>query len=238
MALLPPPTQANIESGQAPLALQNLAASLVADDAVKIPHHHGVGMRAQCRAEQVMRGMNVGHPIAHGLADGILQRPAAARNAHHFRAEQTHAEDVQALSPHVLFAHVDDAFESKESAHRSGCHAMLAGAGFGDDPLLAHPPSEQSLPQAVVDLVRAGVQQVFALDVNLRAAVYFAEALGVIERRGTAGVIGKKILQLGLKRGIVARFQIRLLEFFERRHQDFGDVAAAVGAEVAAGVGG
>ncbi len=85
--------------------------------------------------------------------------------------------------------------------------------------------------------MRAGVQQIFALDVDLRAAVRFAEALGVIERRGTAGVIGQQILQLGLKRGIEARFQIRLLQFFERRHQNFRDVAAAVGAEVTAGIG-
>ena len=103
--------------------------------------------------------------------------------------------------------------------------------------LLAHAPRQQGLAQAVVDLVRAGVQQVLALDVDLRAAVDFAQALGVIERRGPAGVVGEQILQLGLKRRIEARFQIRLLQFFERRHEDFGNVSAAVGTEVSAGVG-
>jgi hypothetical protein len=41
-----------------------------------------------------------------------------------------------------------------------------------------------------------------------------------------------------LKRGIVARLEICLLQLLERRHQDFGDVAAAVGAEVASYIGG
>ncbi len=57
---------------QAPLALQNLPPRFFSDDAVKIADHHGVRMRAQRRAEQVVCGMNVGHPIAHGLADGVF----------------------------------------------------------------------------------------------------------------------------------------------------------------------
>ncbi len=48
------------------------------------------------------------------------------------------------------------------------------GAGFGDDALLAHAPREQRLAERVVDLVRAGVEQVFALEVDLGAAEDFA----------------------------------------------------------------
>src|ERR1035438_6030752 len=40
-------------------------------------------------------------------------------------------------------------------------------------------------------------------------------------RRGAAGVIPQQIAQFRLERRIAARFQIRLLQFFERRHQDF-----------------
>jgi len=40
---------------------------------------------------------------------------------------------------------------------------MLAGPGLGDDPPLAHLQREPDLPQRVVQLVRAGVEQVFAL---------------------------------------------------------------------------
>jgi hypothetical protein len=47
---------------------------------------------------------------------------------------------------------------------------VLARAGFGDDPRLAHALREQDLADAVVDLVRAGVVQLVALEVDLRAA--------------------------------------------------------------------
>src|ERR1700687_453798 len=60
----------------------------------------------------------------------------------------------------------------------------------------------------------------------------------MVERRGAPGVVGEQILQLGLKRGIVPRFEIGLLELLERRHQDLGNVTASVGSKMSAGVGG
>ncbi len=81
---------------------------------------------------------------------------------------------------------------------------MLAGAGFGDDAALAHAPGQQRLAQAVVDLVRAGVQQIFALDVDLRAARGFGEAAGVVERRGAARVVGEQMVEFVLESGIGA----------------------------------
>ena len=74
-------------------------------------------------------------------------------------------------------AHVDDAFEAQQRAHRGGRHAMLPGAGLGDDAMLAHALDQQRLAQAVVDLVRAGVKQIFALEIDLCAAQLFREAL-------------------------------------------------------------
>ncbi len=60
----------------------------------------------------------------------------------------------------------------------------------------------------------------------------------MIQRRGTAGVIGEQVFQFGLKLWIAPCFLIGLLQLFERRHQNFGDIAAAVWTEVAAGVRG
>ena len=50
---------------------------------------------------------------------------------------------------------------------RSG-DAVLAGARLRDDPRFAHAPGEQDLSDGIVDFVGAGVEQVFALEVNLR----------------------------------------------------------------------
>ena len=94
----------------------------------------------------------------------------AGADAAHLGAQQAHAVDVQLLAPHVLLAHVDDAFHAEQRAHGGGGHAVLAGAGFGDDAALAHAPRQQALAEAVVDFVRAGVEQVFALEIDLRAA--------------------------------------------------------------------
>jgi hypothetical protein len=49
-------------------------------------------------------------------------------------------------------------------------HAVLAGAGLGDDPRLAHVLGEQRLADGVVHLVRAGVVQVLALEEDARTA--------------------------------------------------------------------
>jgi hypothetical protein len=99
-----------------------------------------------------------------------FERAAPVRDANHCGAQQAHAEDIQPLPSHVLFAHVDDALHAHQRANCSCCHAMLAGSGLRDDALLAHALRKQDLPQAVVDLVRAGVQKVFPFQPDLSAA--------------------------------------------------------------------
>ena len=47
---------------------------------------------------------------------------------------------------------------------------MLSSACLSDDSLFAHTFDKQSLPQAVVDLVRSGMQQIFALEINFGSA--------------------------------------------------------------------
>ena len=97
------------------------------------------------------------------------------------------------LPAHVLGAHVDDAVEPEARADRRGRDAVLAGAGLGDDALLAEPPREHRLAERVVQLVRAGVEQVLALEVE---ALVGREALGARERRRPAGVRREQLVQL------------------------------------------
>ena len=115
---------------------------------------------------------------------------------------------------------------------------MLAGAGFGDDAAFAHAPGQQHLAQAVVDLVRAGVEQVLAFEKDARAAQVFAQTLGFVQRRRTAGVVVQQVVEFGLKSGVLAGGVIGLFELLQRGHERLRDVAPAVGTEVAAGVGG
>ena len=56
-----------------------------------------------------------------------------------------------------------------------------AVAGFGDHTRLAHALGQHGLADGVVDLVRAGVVQVFALQVNLRATHFAAHASCMVD---------------------------------------------------------
>src|SRR5882762_4704086 len=77
------------------------------------------------------------------------------------------------------------------------------------------------------------MQQILALDVNLRATRLFTEPLGVVKRSRPACVVGEQVLEFGLKCRIVPGFQIRLLELLERSHQELGHITTAIGSEVA-----
>ena len=81
---------------------------------------------------------------------------------------------------------------------------MLARAGFGNHPGFAHAPHQKPLTHNVIGLVRAGVVEVFPLDVNVRAAEMTAQILRIGKRGGPAGVIGHKIHIFLPKAGILA----------------------------------
>jgi hypothetical protein len=141
------------------------------------------------------------------------------------------------LPPHVLLAHVDDTLEAEQGANGRGGHAVLSGAGLGDDPPLAHAPGEQRLTEAVIDFVRARVQQILALEPETRAAERLRQAFGEVEGRWAAGVVPQQVAELGLERRVLARLAVRLLQLFDWSHEDLGDVAPAVRSEVPALVG-
>ena len=114
---------------------------------------------------------------------------------------------------------------------------MLPGAGLGDDAPLAHVLGKKGLAEGVVYLVSAGVGQVFALQINLRAAQVARQVLGVVEGRGTAHVVRQQVGQAGLEVLIVLHAVIGLFQLGHRRHQRFGNELAAEVSEAAAVVG-
>ena len=95
--------------------------------------------------------------------------------------------------------HEDLALHAEQRGDRRRRHAVLARPGLGDDARLAHAPRQQPLPDRVVDLVRAGVTQVLALQVDLGAAEPLGEARGEVQRRLAAGVLAQVVAHLTLK---------------------------------------
>ena len=77
-ALEPPPTQATTTSGSPPVSARHCSRASSPIDAVELAHHPRVRVRAHHRAEAVVGVADGGHPVAHRLVDGVLQRAAAA----------------------------------------------------------------------------------------------------------------------------------------------------------------
>ncbi len=190
-------------------------------------------MRAGDRAEQVMGVLDGRDPVAESLVDGVLQGAAAGRDRDDVRAEELHPRDVQRLALGVFLAHVDRAVEAEQRGGGGGGHPVLAGAGLGDDPLLAHAHREQRLPEHIVDLVRAGVGEVLALEQNAGAAGVLGEPARVRDRGGPARVSGQQPSQLRGEHRVGESRAIRDREFVERRDERLRDEPAAERAEVA-----
>ena len=217
--------------------LEHLRARLTADDRLELAHHQRIGMRTEDAAEQIVRVGHVGDPVAHRLVDGVFQRPASRIHLADLGAKQPHAQHVRRLPRHVFRAHVDDAFEAEQRAGRRAGDAVLSRARLRDDAPLAHPAGQQRLPQGVVDLVRARVRQVFALQEDPRAARLRRQAPRLVERRGPADVVGQQVVELGEERLVLTDAVILALELLDRRHERLGHEPAAERAVVSACVG-
>ena len=234
MALEPPPMQAISESGSRSFGLQHLLARLAADDRLEIAHHGRVRMRARHRADAIERVVHIGDPIAQRLVHRILQRLGAGFDGANLGAEDLHPEHVRLLPRDVHRAHVDDAGQAELRAQGGGGDAMHAGAGLGDDARLAHAPRQHDLAEHIVHLVRAGVIELLALEIDLGAAAMLREPLGEIERRRPADIGREMAVHLGLELRIGLGLGVGALQIEDQRHQRLGDEAAAIEAEMAA----
>ena len=122
--------------GEAAELLTGLLDRFAADDGLEVADDAGEGVWADDRAEDVVRGFDTAHPVAHGFVDGVAESARAAGDGADLGAEELHAEDVRRLAADVFFAHVDDAVEAEMGTGGGGGDAVLAGASFGDTPRL------------------------------------------------------------------------------------------------------
>ncbi len=114
---------------------------------------------------------------------------------------------------------------------------MLAGAGLGDQAGLAHVFGEQGLAQGVVDLVRARVVEVLALEVNLGATQVAGHVGRVVEAGRPIGVGAIQLAQVSPELRVVLEPVVGLLQLDHGGHQRLGDVLAPVDAEAPFGKG-
>ena len=212
---------------QPTLGLEHLSARLAADHRLQLPDDCRVGSRADARADQVMSRLDVRDPVADRLARRLLERLRAELDRTHLCAEQAHPLDVRGLPAHVLRAHVDDALEPETGADGRGRDSVLSRTGLRDDPVLAETAREDGLSEGVVQLVRAGVEEVLPLEIE---PLLRGKALRAGQRCRPSCVVAGELVELGA----VARVGECLLpgrgQLVEPGDQRLRDVAAAVGA--------
>jgi hypothetical protein len=194
-------------------------------------------MRAGDRAEDVVRRLHVGHPVAERLVDRVLERARAGGHRNDLGAEQAHPRDVERLAAGVLLAHVDRAGQPHQRSGGRRRDAVLAGAGLGDDPLLADALGQERLAEHIVDLVRARVVEVLALEQDPGAAAVLGEPLHLGDRARPAGVVALQPVELGEEGRVHPHGLVGLGQLVEGGDQRLGHEPPAVHAEVPARVG-
>jgi hypothetical protein len=93
--------------------------------------------------------------------------------------------------------------------------------------MLADPLGEQRLPQRVVDLVRARVGQVLALQPDARSPAFTRQALSQVERRLAPHVVLHQVIELAMELGIGLGLPVDALELLMRRDECLRDVPPA-----------
>ena len=218
--------------GQAPLGGKQLGACLVTDDTLEVTHELGERVRTRGGAENVVRRLNVGHPVAERLVDGILEGRRTGGHGDHLGPQHLHARDVEGLTLGVLTAHVDRAIQPQECGGRRGGHAVLARTRLSDDARLAQLFGEQSLTQYVVDLVGTRVVEVLTLEEDAHAAQIGRKARSLGQQGGTTGVVGEQVAQAMLEGFVAPQALPRSLNLLKGSHERLGDEAASEIAKV------
>ena len=114
---------------------------------------------------------------------------------------------------------------------------MLAGPRLGDDARLAHAPRQQRLPDTVIDLVRAGVVEVLALQIDPGTAGLTCQPFGKGQGGWAAHIVLQVVVKLPLKLRVLTGVFIMFGELPQRVHERFRNEATAIRAEATLSIG-
>ena len=211
---------------------EHLLAAFLPDDLLE----RGDDLRERVRAaggpKHVVGVVHGEGPVPQALVDGVLEGGRAVFHRNHLRPELLHPEDVGALPLHVHGTHVDGALEPEPGGHGGGGDAVLPGAGLGDDAFLAHTRHQQPLAHDVVDLVGAGLVEIFPFQIDPRPAQGLAQVRERSDRGGPARVGLHHRPELLPERRVLPRLLEGDDQLVQGRAQDLRRKGAAVGAEV------
>ena len=219
--------------GKLPGHLHKLLPGLNAHNGLEVPDHQGEGVGPHHGADAVnavpvIRGIG-----GKGRIHRLFQGGKAFRYGNHVGSQNLHSCHVGSLLLNVHLPHVNVALQAKVGGGGSQSHAVLSGAGFGDDLFLSHVLGKEGFSHAVVQLVGAGVVQILPLGVKLDVPQGGGEALQVGDGGGSALKFLPNPPQLRNKLPGLADGVVGIRNLLHGGLQLRGYIDAAVGAEVA-----
>lgn len=91
------------------------------------------------------------------------------RGRYHFGTENLHASNIGPFLGNINLPHVNFTGHLKEGGGRGEGDSVLTRSRLGNQFGFAHFARQQSFAQAMINLVRAGMIQVFSFDIDLGA---------------------------------------------------------------------
>lgn len=82
--------------------------------------------------------------------------------------KETHSENIERLSFHILCTHINDAFQTKSSTYSSSGNSMLTSSSFSNYAFFSQTLCKQSLSNSIVNFVSTSMIEIFPLQVNVR----------------------------------------------------------------------
>ena len=200
--------------------LLQLPFQLFRNNALHTRHQVRIRVRPHRRTDYVERVGRMTAPVADGFAAGIGERHVARPHGMHRRAEHLHTLYIRVLSFNVGSTHENLTLHTHQRTNCCGSHTMLTGTSLCDDARLAHAACQQNLSDSVVDLVRAGVVQVLALQ-EQTAAILLAHAPCLVERRRAAHIVFQQLAVFLLEFLRLYDWQVLFLQRFHRGIENF-----------------
>ena len=216
---------------------QELFTRLLPDAELEVAHHQREGMRPEHRADAVDRILVI---LRIGLESGIhrlFQCLQPEGDGNHFRSENLHAGHVGRLLGDIDFPHVNFTLQPKVGGGSGERHTVLAGAGFRNQPFLAHEFGEQTFSHAVIELMGAGMVEILPLEVDLAVAQQSRQPVTMINRSRPSLKLPPDAAQLVDEVRRAADGLVGILNLLERRHKFRRKISAAVRSEPAVGGG-
>ncbi len=189
-------------------------------------------MRSGNAADYIKGIVHIRDPVTHRLIQCVLEGFRPRLDRHDLGIQEFHAIDVYSLSFDILRAHVDHALHPEARSHGSRRYTVLARSRLSDDPRLAHASREQRLTNGIVDLVRTGMIEIFAFQVDLGAAEPLTEPPRKVERRGPTDIVPEVRFHFANKIDIVTVTFISRTQLDQRLHECLGDKHASVASEM------